>query len=173
VNAAETGELLAFAALYDNRKVGDPDVVAWLEAIGDLPYPDARAAVAAHYGSESTERIMPGHIRTRVKAMRRERLAREIVPAPPPELTDEPGRYKAALQAKVRQIADGKQPHLAIGRLPSETPPDLDDLRQQLGTALPPPERLLSPEETARRQAAESRARRGASAGPSEGEPAA
>ena len=40
MNATEMGQLLAFAALYDNRKVGDPDIVAWLEAIGDLPYAD-------------------------------------------------------------------------------------------------------------------------------------
>lgn len=160
MNAEETGRVLAKCASYDNRKIGDADVIAWYQVLSDLPYSDCIAAVIGHY-TDSPERIMPAHVRGRVKAIRRDRLAREIVPAPSAELADEPGRYKAALQAKVRQIADGKQLHLAIGRLPSETPPDLAEVRQQLGPAIPPPERLLAPEEIARRQAAESRAARG------------
>ena len=106
MNAAEIGNLLAFAALYDNRKAADPDVFAWLKAIGDLPYTDAENAVAAHYG-ESTERIMPGHVRQRVNATRRERLARTPLPPPPPELADDPSAYKAAIQASVQRIANG------------------------------------------------------------------
>jgi len=174
VNATEMGQLLAFAALYDNRKVSDPDIVAWLEAIGDLPYPDARSAVAAHYGSESTERIMPGHIRTRVKAMRRERLERDPVAAPPAELTDSPGKYREALKGDVKRIADGFSAKRAIGELPSATPPPAAEVRKALGPAIPPAERNLPPEEIARRQAAESRAARGAqTAGESGEEPAA
>jgi len=177
VNATETGQLLAFAALYDNRKVGDPDIVAWLEAIGDLPYADARSAVAGHYG-ESTERIMPGHVRTRVKAMRRERLERDPVAAPPAELADDPGKYREALKGEIRRIADARSVQKAIGKLPSETPPHISELRKELGPASPPAERLLPPEEIARRQAAESRAARGANVIPGEviadeGEPAA
>lgn len=174
MNATETGQLLAFAALYDNRKVGDPDVVAWLEAIGDLPYPDARSAVAAHYG-QSTERIMPGHVRTRVKAMRRERLERDPVAPPPAELTDDPGKYREALRGTIRRIADGFSVKRAIGELPSATPPPVAEVRKALGPAIPRPERLLPPEEIARRQAAASRAARDASTTtePDEGEPAA
>ena len=174
MNATEASELVALMALYDNRRASDPDVVAWLKVIGDLDYADAETAVLAHY-RESRDRIMPADVRIRVKAMRRDRLAREIVPAPPADLADQPGRYKEAFQARVREIADGKQVHLAIGRLPSETPPPLDELRKQLGPALPSPERLLSLEEIARRQVIESRAQRGAplTTEPAEGEPAA
>lgn len=161
MNATETGQLLAFAALYDNRKVGDPDIVAWLEAIGDLPYADARSAVAAHYG-ESTERIMPGHIRTRVKAMRRERLERDPIAAPAPELADEPGKYREALKGEIKRVADGFSVKRAIGELPSATPPPVAEVRKALPPPLPPEERHLPPEEIARRQAAESRAQRGA-----------
>ena len=60
----------------------------------------------AHY-RESREWIMPADVRTRVKALRRDRLAREIVPAPPHEVADAPGRYRAELNAEVRKIADG------------------------------------------------------------------
>jgi hypothetical protein len=155
------GQLLAFAALYDNRKVGDPDVIAWLEAIGDLPYADARTAVAGHYGSETTERIMPGHIRTRVKAMRRERIERFPIAAPAPELTDHPAEYRQALRGNLKRVADGFSISRAVGELPSATPPPVAEVRKALGPAIPPAERNLPPEEIARRQAAESRAIRG------------
>lgn len=162
MNASEIGQLLAFAALYDNRKVGDADVVAWLEAIGDLPYADARTAVAGHYGSESTDRLMPGHVRIRVKAMRRERLERNPIAAPPAELTDRPAEYRASLMGNIERTADGFGIERAIGRLPSATPPPIAEIRKMLRPALPPAERNLPPEEIARRQAAESRAERDA-----------
>jgi hypothetical protein len=169
VNAIEMGELLAFAALYDNRKVGDPDVIAWLEAIGDLPYPDARSAIAAHYGSESTERIMPGHIRTRVKAMRRERLERNPVAAPPAELADTPVRWRAELAGSLRRIADGLSVPRAIAAPVREDdpPPTWAEARAKMAAPV-----VLTSQEIARQQAAESRAAREA-AGPDEGEPAA
>jgi hypothetical protein len=161
LNATEAGELVALMALYDNRKVSDPDIVAWLKVIGDLDHADCEMAVLAHY-RESRERIMPADVRIRVKAIRRDRLTREITPAPPAELTDQPGRYRAALQAGIKRIADGRSLHRAIGQLPAKQPPPIAELRKAIGPALPPPERLLSPEEIARRQAAESRAARGA-----------
>ena len=52
---------------------------------------------------------MPGHVRTRVKAMRRERLERDPVAAPPAEVTDEPGKYREALKGEIQRIADGPQ----------------------------------------------------------------
>jgi len=136
MNAAECSALLAVMALYDNRKVADPDVVAWLKVIGDLPYADCERAVFAHYGSESTERIMPGHVRQRVRAMRSERLAREIMPAPPAGLTDNPGAYRAALRRRISEIADGMDIRLAIGGpLPGEPPPAWSEARKSLRAA--------------------------------------
>ena len=58
MNAAEAGKLLALMALYDNRKAGTADVVAWLKVIGDLQYADCESATLAHY-QETRERIMP------------------------------------------------------------------------------------------------------------------
>lgn len=157
----ETVDLLTVAAAFDQRTVGEGDAMAWHAVVGDLDFTDAKQAVIAHY-TDTAERVMPAHVRTRVRALRRDRLAREVVPAPPHEITDEPGRYQALLQAKVKQIADGKQVHLAIGHLPSETPPPVAEVRKALGPAILPAERHLPPEEIARRQAAESRAQRGA-----------
>ena len=170
----ETVDLLTVAAAFDQRTVGEGDAMAWYAVVGDLDFTEAKQAVIGHY-TDSTDRIMPAHVRVRVKAARRDRLARELVTPPPAELTEAPGRYKAALDAEIRKIADGRSVQKAIGRLPSETPPSIDELRKELGPASPPPERTLPPEEIARRQAAESRASRGAPAHvePDEGEPAA
>ena len=114
MNAEETARLLAKCASFDRRKIGELDIIAWLEVLGDLPYRDCEQAVTGHY-SDSTDWIMPAHIRQRVKAMRRDRVNREVVAAPPPELTGEPGRYRDELRARVRDIADGRSLKRAIG----------------------------------------------------------
>lgn len=113
MNAEEMGELLALAALYDNRTVGDADILAWLNAIGDLPYRDADTAVAAHYG-ESTERLLPAHVRERVQAIRAQRIRDAEIPPPPAELLDNPRAYQAALHAATVAIADGRDPAAAV-----------------------------------------------------------
>ncbi|MGO9079298.1 MAG: hypothetical protein ACLQDY_09690 [Streptosporangiaceae bacterium] len=159
MNASEIGDLLAFAALYDNRKAADPDIMAWLRAIGDLPYADSEAAVAAHYGT-TTERLMPGHVRTRVKAMRAERLARTPLPPPPPEVADQPGRYQRIILANVERIADGMSVQRAIGAgKPLEGDPPAE--WQQARAALKPPEsEAKDPRQIAAEQAAEARRQR-------------
>lgn len=146
------GELLGFAALYDNRTVGDADILAWLRAIGDLSYADAERAVAAHYG-ETTDRLMPAHVRGRVKAMRADRIARQVIPAPAHELTDHPGRYKAALAEIIARMASGFSGWKAISAAPE--PPR--EVLAQARAALPP---ALSKQDLARLQAEESRAGR-------------
>ena len=159
MNAEEAGQLLAFAALYDNRKVSDPDVMAWLKAIGDLPYADCDTAVAGHYGA-TTDRIMPGHIRDRVKAIRRDRIARTPLPAPDPALADKPGRYQEIIRANVERIADGMQIRNAIGGgapLPGEPPAEWREAKEAL--AKPAPDKP-DPREVAAGQAAESRKER-------------
>jgi len=114
VNAAEAGKLLALMALYDNRKVGTADVVAWLKVIGDLRYADCEPVVVAYY-AETRERIMPADVRQRVREARDERI-REAggVPAPPAELLDDPDAYRAALRAAATALADGRDPHEAM-----------------------------------------------------------
>jgi hypothetical protein len=160
----ETGAVLATCALYDNRKTDPHIVIMWHRMISDLAYQDCEDAVVAHY-TETVERIMPAHIRDRVKAMRAGRLAREIAPAPSAELADEPGHYKAELKAGIRRIADGRQVRLAIAGPVREGPPpqEFTEARRTLGPALP--KRDPGPpglQELAQQQAAESRAARAA-----------
>lgn len=170
----EVWDLLELIASIDRRKVGLTDRQTWEGLVGDLPAADAQAAVVAHY-RESREWIMPADVRTRVRATRRERLSREILPAPPHELTDEPGRYRAVIQAGLKRIADGFSIRRAIEPGPTALPLPVAEVRKALGPAIPPAERHLPPEEIARRQVAESRAARviRATVEPDEGEPAA
>jgi len=54
--------VLAKAAAFDQRTIGEADAEAWMDVIGDLPFDAAKAAVSTHYRAE-TRRIMPADIR--------------------------------------------------------------------------------------------------------------
>lgn len=73
---SEVGKLLALMATYDQRKVGETDVLAWSEIIGKLEYGDAKAAVTAFYTSQAERRIMPADIVIFVKNRIADRAAR-------------------------------------------------------------------------------------------------
>lgn len=102
----EVIDLLATAAAYDRRTVGEADVVAWHRAVADLDFLDAQDAVVGHY-TETTDWLMPAHVRKRVKDIRAGRLNRQPIPAPPAELTDMPSAYKQAVQDAVAKMARG------------------------------------------------------------------
>jgi hypothetical protein len=146
---------------------------AWHDLLGDLELADCLAAVREVCKRQAF--IAPAEIRTEVRRVRRERLERAPVAAPPAELTDDPGKYREALKGEIKRIADGFSVTRAIGALPGTPPAPVAEVRKALGPAIPPAERTLPPEEIARRQAAESRAARGAPVNvePEEGEPAA
>lgn len=69
MNRAETAQLLAVIQTYDQRTVGETDVIAWHGVVGDLRFDECRDSVLAHYG-EKTDRIMPANVRTFVQAAR-------------------------------------------------------------------------------------------------------
>ena len=113
MNAEQAGQVLAKCASYDRRKTGDAETIAWFQAIGDLAYDDCIAAVVAH-DRETTDRIMPAHVRNRVMAVRNRRLTETEIPAPPVELLDNPVAYSAALHVAAVAIADGRDPEMAM-----------------------------------------------------------
>lgn len=103
---AEAAKVLAKAALFDNRNIGEGDVLAWCEALSDVDGADALAAVSVHYGHRG-ERLMPAHVRAIVEAIDAERLAeRRRVEAeqrralPAPDVTDR----SAEIRAGIREI---------------------------------------------------------------------
>jgi hypothetical protein len=71
----DTSKLLAAAAMFDFRKADRDDILMWHHVIGDLDFEDAMEAVKRHY-AESTDRMMPAHVRQGVRAIRNERAAK-------------------------------------------------------------------------------------------------
>lgn len=101
MNRSETALLLGSIAARDQRTIGETDVLAWHEDLGDLPFEDARAAVSRHF-RESTDRIMPAHIRRQVRIIRDERRASaEVAALPPGRFEDDPDR-----DARIRRNAE-------------------------------------------------------------------
>lgn len=72
---ADAARVLAKAAAYDARTIGDADVMAWSEALADVNPADALAAVTRHYQANDT-RLMPVHVLRIADEIRRERIRR-------------------------------------------------------------------------------------------------
>jgi len=157
VTLEEVIDLLTLAAAFDRRNIGETDSIAWHAALGDMAFADAQAAVIGHY-QDSREFVMPADVRTRVKAVRRDRLAREVVPAPGAD-PDFPQPYRAALAGMLKRVADGFSTRLAIAVPVREGPPP--EAFTEAKAAMPKPP---TKQELAARQAAESRAEREAAA---------
>jgi hypothetical protein len=86
---------------------------AWHGLLGELSLADCRAAVEAV--AKRQPFIAACDIRDEVTRVRQERLRENPVPAPPPELLDNPEAYKAYLRRSAKRIADGKPELRAIG----------------------------------------------------------
>jgi hypothetical protein len=152
----EVCDLLAVAASFDRRTIGEADSEAWESAVGDLSFDDARAAVIAHY-RETRDWVMPSDVRQRVKAMRLRRL--EATPLPAPACPDYPGRYQELIRASVQRIADGASLNRAIAGtpLPGDPPAEWQQAREAMaGPAAAKPD----PRDLAREQAEEARTER-------------
>lgn len=68
MNINETTQALALAQAFDNRTVGEVNIRAWHSVLGDADAADVMTAIRDHY-AETTEWIMPAHIRTAVRDM--------------------------------------------------------------------------------------------------------
>lgn len=89
MNLQETGLLLADVARRDRRQPSEAMLAMWHDALRDIAYVDAKAALRL-LNRESTDYLMPAHVRQAVKRVHAE-LAR-------PSLATE--------QAKAAAIAD-------------------------------------------------------------------
>ncbi|QNJ58027.1 hypothetical protein SEA_JKSYNGBOY_53 [Gordonia phage JKSyngboy] len=100
MNRKETAQLLAKIAAFDQRTVGDGDVLAWHEALSDLPYDLAAQAVSHWHGhTETSRRMMPANVRRVADDMRRGLVEREHSARVTGHETD------AALLAQARRAA--------------------------------------------------------------------
>lgn len=74
-------DVLAKAAAFDQRTVGQADILAWHEILQKLDRDDALAAVTRHY-AESRERIMPADVIRHARSFREDRRGREKATEP-------------------------------------------------------------------------------------------
>jgi hypothetical protein len=79
---SEAAKLLALCAAYDQRTIGDADVLAWHEGLQSPWVPnidpeEAQEAVIAHY-RETTQRVNVADVLKRIKTGRADRLGRGI-----------------------------------------------------------------------------------------------
>jgi hypothetical protein len=74
-------DVLAKAAAFDQRTVGQADILAWHEILQKLDRDDALAAVTRHY-AESRERLMPADVLRHARSYREDRRGREKASAP-------------------------------------------------------------------------------------------
>lgn len=105
---SQTARLLAKAQLIDNRTVDELTIEAWHEVMADVDYDDAMEALSVHRRT-STDWVMPAHIVTGVKAIRKARLntgtAIDGIPDADP---DDVVAYLDALRARRLRIASGQ-----------------------------------------------------------------
>lgn len=78
MNRAEIAELLTVIATLDRRTLGESDVIAWHGTLGDLRAQECKDAAVRHY-AESTDWLMPAHIRRRVLASRQDSAMRQAI----------------------------------------------------------------------------------------------
>lgn len=104
---SEVGDLLTMCAGFDNRTVGEANVVAWHQIIGHLPYVQAKIAVLEYYTRESRQ-MMPADVMAGVKRIRRDALesadATFVYTGDP----DDTGEWKRQLLAHRTAIGDGE-----------------------------------------------------------------
>lgn len=105
---ADAAELLSIAAAFDRRKIGHTDALAWAKALEGLNPRDCAQAITDHF-KDSTEYLMPAHVRQRVQRLRTERI--RAVPSTALEPADvDPNdveAYQVARLALIRRVADG------------------------------------------------------------------
>jgi len=113
VEIRETALIVGLVAKGDNRKVDKETIVWWHDLIGDLSFKDAQCAVR-QFRRESTEWLMPAHVRRLVAAYRAERMtaAGEIVPDVDP---DDPTYFRRLRELRAA-AADGRDVQKLIGR---------------------------------------------------------
>lgn len=89
----ETALVLGKAALYDQRRISEPDVFAWHEILADVPYADALAAVVRHY-TDNSVRVWPADVLRISREIDHQRRGRgrlaELAATEPPALPAAP-----------------------------------------------------------------------------------
>ena len=98
---SEVAQLLAKAALIDNRRIDAATVEAWHEVIGHVPYDVALTALTIHRRT-SSEYLMPAHIIANLRKARDQQAVeanrmRALDPPKPSPRTKMPEWFREAI----------------------------------------------------------------------------
>lgn len=135
-------QLITEIALADPRVKRDDkterraQILMWAGILADVPYDYAITAAQRHY-AKSTWPILPADIATQWAATVRDRMQRDVDPAPPVDPDNETA-YRAALAAHRRAVATGQQPpveHKALSAGPAAA--EADRRRATIGKYIP------------------------------------
>lgn len=129
----DTAAVLAKAAIFDFRTVGEADIMAWHEIVGELDVTDALQAVTRWYRDRS-DRLMPSHLIEAVALVRSDRrkalrlaAAEAEMQSPTRPAEESPGRrfheLPPEVQAELRAVSGG-----FLGR---EGLPTADEVRRE------------------------------------------
>lgn len=100
---ADAAELLTLAAAFDRRTIGKADAIAWSDALAGLEPTDCAEAIRAHF-RESTDYLMPAHVRQGVRKIRADRVRAADSSLLDPHDVD-PADVNGYLEARRRRIA--------------------------------------------------------------------
>lgn len=92
MNKTEVAKLLTIASSIDNRNVNEVAVEGWYAVLHSLPFEDCARAVKAHF-EDSTEYLMPAHVKAGVKRIKAERN---------PSSDTSPERFKQLERGEIR-----------------------------------------------------------------------
>lgn len=116
VHPAVAAALLSWASATDNREVTPEASIAWADALDDVvTLEDGKAAITAHRRS-STDWLMPLHVNTEVRRIRKIRTDAIGDVNPPGVLSDRPALENSWKREYARAIGDGETPDAATKR---------------------------------------------------------
>lgn len=116
VHPAVAAALLSWASATDNREVTPEASIAWADALDDhVTLEDGKAAITTHRRS-STDWLMPLHVNTEVRRIRKIRTDTIGDVNPPAELADRPHAENNWKREYARAIGDGETPEAAVKR---------------------------------------------------------
>lgn len=116
VSPAIGAALLAYAAATDNREVTEEAARAWADVLDDtVTLTDGKTAIIAHRRG-STDYLMPIHVNTEVRRIRKARTEAMGPVNPPAELADRPLVENNWKREYARATGDGELPEAAYKR---------------------------------------------------------
>jgi len=108
--------LLAYAAATDNRNVTEEAARGWAAALDERVTPaDGKAAIDTHRATY-TDWLMPAHVNTEVRRIRKARADAMGPVNPPGELADRPATENTWRREYAREIGNGEAPDAAFKR---------------------------------------------------------